>query len=151
MLLSHISGYDAADAQSHPEAGNTTDWAEDVYDPTKFRVAIPTEFLVEGLDPAIKERLLDYIAKLKQAGVVVDEVSLPLLDYVIPIYYTICPAEVSSDLARFDGIRFGLQKDMNEFSSLLDYYDAVRSEGFGEEVKRRILLGTYVLSSAHYE
>ena len=80
-----------------------------------------------------------------------DEISIPLLEYVVPIYYTICPAEVSSDLARFDGIRFGLQKDMHDFSSLLDYYDDVRSAGFGEEVKRRILLGTYVLSSAHYE
>lgn len=76
---------------------------------------------------------------------------MPLLDYVMPIYYTICPAEVSSDLARFDGIRYGLQKDMQDYDSLLDYYDNVRSLGFGEEVKRRILLGTYVLSSAHYE
>lgn len=66
LLLSTISGYDAADAQSHPEAGNTTDWAKDSYDATTFRVALPTEFLGEGLDPLIKQRLLDCVAKLQQ-------------------------------------------------------------------------------------
>jgi len=66
LLLSVISGYDQADAQSHPEAGNTSDWVANTYDPTKFRVALPKEFLVEGLDPAIRERLLDYVDKLKQ-------------------------------------------------------------------------------------
>jgi len=73
------------------------------------------------------------------------------MGYAVPMYYTLMPAEVSTNLARFDGIRFGLQDDTTKYKDISEYYQKIRSEGFGEEVKRRILLGTFVLSSANYE
>ena len=76
---------------------------------------------------------------------------MPILDYSVPIYYILMPAEVSTNLARFDGIRFGYQDDTMVYDDLQAYYDHIRSAAFGPEVQRRILLGTYVLSSAHYE
>ena len=76
---------------------------------------------------------------------------MPILQYSVPIYYVLCPAEVSTDMSRFDGIRFGYQDDTMKYDDLQAYYDHIRSTGFGPEVQRRILLGTYVLSSAQYE
>lgn len=103
------------------------------------------------MDPQIKTLFLATIDKLRADGVVVEEISLPMLSYAVSIYYTLMPAEVSTNLARFDGIKFGLQSDSMDAETLQKYYETVRSEGFGDEVKRRILLGTFVLSSANYE
>lgn len=151
ILLDAISGYDTHDAQSDARADIKDDWKDWSYDASTLRVCVPREFMSDGLDPLIKQRLETCIAWLRAQWVVVDEVSVPLLSYVVPIYYTLMPAEVSTNLARFDGIRFGVQEAMKDIESLPDYYTHVRSTWFGEEVKRRILLWTYVLSSAHYE
>ncbi|NOZ44463.1 MAG: hypothetical protein GXP45_04995 [bacterium] len=99
---------------------------------------MPKEFISEGLNPEIKEQLLSIVEKLRKAGAQVDEVQLPTLKYVLPIYYTLMPAELSTNLARFDGIRFGLQKNTMQFDSIQKYYEAVRTEGFGDEALRRI-------------
>ncbi len=112
---------------------------------------MPKEVLAEGIDSAVKALFLASIEKLRASGIVVEEMSLPMLAYSVPMYYTLMPAEVSTNLARFDGIRFGLQDDSMNAENIQKYYEAVRSAGFGEEAKRRILLGTFVLSSANYE
>ena len=91
------------------------------------------------------------VEKLRSKWVQIDEIDLPVLESALPIYYTLMPAEVSTNLSRFDGIRFGLQKNTMDYDNIQDYYSAIRSEWFGEEVKRRILLGSYVLSSSNYE
>lgn len=121
------------------------------FDIKKMRIALPKEFISEGLDSEIKKQLLVYVEVFRKAGAVVEEVSLPTLKYVLPIYYTLMPAELSTNLSKFDGIRFGLQKNTADFTSLKEYYQTVRTEGFGDEALRRIMIGTYVLSSAHYE
>ncbi len=91
------------------------------------------------------------IEKLRGLWWEIEEIDLPIMGYTVPMYYTLMPAEVSTNLARFDGIRFGLQDDTTKYKDIYEYYQKVRSEGFGEEAKRRILLGTFVLSSANYE
>jgi aspartyl-tRNA(Asn)/glutamyl-tRNA(Gln) amidotransferase subunit A len=116
-----------------------------------MKIALPTEFLTDALDPAIREKLDESIEHLRANDIQVEEVSIPLLSYVVPMYYTIMSAEVSTNLSRFDGIRFGHQDDTMNYDSIQEYYTAIRSQGFGDEAKRRILLGTYVLSSANYE
>lgn len=150
ILLKAIAGYDTHDAQSCPEADT---WQQPTYknDVKKPKLALPKEALGEGLDPRIKTRFLEYIKKLKGLWWEIEEIDLPIMGYAVPMYYTLMPAEVSTNLARFDGIRFGLQDDTTKYPDILDYYKHIRSEGFGEETKRRILLGTFVLSSANYE
>ena len=148
ILLDAIKWYDSKDATSDLKADGDIDKNL----PTKgMKVALPTQFLTDALDPAIREKLDEAIVELKEKGIQVDEVAIPLLSYVVPMYYTIMSAEVSTNLSRFDGIRFGHQDDTMNYDSIQDYYNAIRSEWFGDEVKRRILLGTYVLSSANYE
>ena len=106
----------------------------------KRKIALPTQFLGEGLDPKIRAVFLALIDKLRTAGHQVDEVDMPILAYSVPIYYILMPAEVSTNLARFDGIRFGYQDDTMNYDDLQSYYDHVRSTAFGPEVQRRILL-----------
>lgn len=150
ILLKFISWYDTHDAQSCPEADT---WQQPVYknDVKKPKLALPKEALGEGLDPRIKTRFLEMIENLKGLWWEINEIDLPIMGYAVPMYYTLMPAEVSTNLARFDGIRFWLQDDTTKYKDISEYYTHVRSEGFGEEVKRRILLGTFVLSSANYE
>ncbi|MDR3558332.1 MAG: amidase family protein, partial [Candidatus Pacebacteria bacterium] len=111
-------------------------------------VGIPWHFLDKGLDPAVKKSLDETIAKLKGKGYEIKEISLPNIAYSLPVYYVIVPAEVSSNMARFDGVKYGLHADGK--NSIEDYF-ASRAAGFGGEVRRRILLGTYVLSSGYYD
>ncbi|MFD3158137.1 Asp-tRNA(Asn)/Glu-tRNA(Gln) amidotransferase subunit GatA [Haloimpatiens sp. FM7330] len=113
------------------------------------RIAIPNEFFGEGLDSEVRARIEESIQVLKQNGAVVEEISLPLAEYALADYYIIACAEASSNLARFDGIRYG--RRAKEFKDSVDIYFKSRSEGFGEEVKRRIILGTYVLSTGYYD
>jgi aspartyl-tRNA(Asn)/glutamyl-tRNA(Gln) amidotransferase subunit A len=103
-----------------------------------------------GLDPSIRENVLAYFDGLRQAGHVVEPVAFPLLQYIVPAYYVLTTAEASSNLSRFDGLRFGHQSP-TENISLEDFYTRNRSEGFGYEVKRRIMLGNFVLSSGYYD
>jgi len=117
----------------------------------KYRVLVPSEVIEEWLDPEIKSVFMKKLDELRDKGHVVDIESLPILKDALAIYYTLMPAEVSTNLSRFDGLRFGHQSDTQKFSSLDDYYASIRWEWFWEEVKRRILLWTFILSSANYE
>ncbi|MCK9467099.1 MAG: Asp-tRNA(Asn)/Glu-tRNA(Gln) amidotransferase subunit GatA [Candidatus Absconditabacterales bacterium] len=148
ILLKAIMGFDPKDSQSDKRANELIKSNKKI---SEYKIALPKQAFGDGLDPKIKNKILETVEKLRAKGVQVDEIDLPILDYVVSIYYTLMPAEVSTNLSRFDGIRFGLQKNTMNYKNIQDYYFAIRSEGFGEEVKRRILLGTYILSSSNYE
>lgn len=117
--------------------------------PEKITVGIASEYFGEGLKPEIKSGILDLVEKLKSTGVQVKEISLPHSKYVIQTYYILTSAEASSNLARYDGVRYGYRSENHD--NLEDMYVTTRSEGFGAEVKRRIMLGTYVLSTGYYD
>ena len=154
ILLKAIAWFDPKDSQSDPRADKfigSEQWIVNSEQCKKFKIGVPKEVLWEGLDPQIKKLFLAAVEKLRASWVVVEDISLPMLAYSVPMYYTLMPAEVSTNLARFDWIKFGLQSDSMNVDSLQKYYEAIRSEWFGEEAKRRILLGTFVLSSANYE
>ncbi len=140
ILLSAIAGYDPNDAQSNTKADQKDRETPGLLADKKRKIALPTQFLGEGLDPKIRATFLTLIDKLLAAGHQVKEVDMPILAYSVPIYYILMPAEVSTNLARFDGIRFGYQDDTMNYEDLQEYYDHVRSTAFGPEVQRRILL-----------
>lgn len=115
-----------------------------------LKIGIPKEWYDnKGLDSEVAEKTRQAARVLENAGAVVEEISLPFAEYAIPAYYIIATAEASSNLSRFDGVKYGFRSD--NYSSLVDMYNATRSEGFGKEVKKRILLGTFVLSSGYYD
>ncbi len=114
----------------------------------KYRIGVPRDFLREGIDPDVMEAFEHNLEALAKAGHEIVDISLPLFEKGLAAYYIVMPAEVSSNLARFDGIRYGVRA---EGESLLDVYQNSRAEGLGTEVKRRILLGTYVLSAGYYD
>ena len=115
-----------------------------------LKIGMPKEcFATDGLDPEVSEKVKAVAETLKAMGAEVEEVSLPFLDYVIPAYYIIAAAEASSNLSRFDGVKYGFRA--KDYDGLVDLYNATRSEGFGNEVKKRIVLGTFVLSSGYYD
>ena len=147
-LLEAISGYDKKDSTSIER--NDLNFTEALNgDLNGVRVGIPTEYLSEGLDEDVKKTLQETVELMRANGAVVEEFSLGLVDYVIPAYYIIASAEASSNLARFDGVKYGYRAE--EFAGLHDMYKKSRAQGFGEEVKRRILLGSFVLSSGYYD
>ncbi len=153
LLLKAIAGFDPKDSQSDPRADVFVNDKEilDEKSVKMFKIWVPKEVLGEWLDPQIKALFLSTMEKLRVQWFLVEEISLPMLPYSLAIYYTLMPAEVSTNLARFDGIRFGLQSDSMDADTIQKYYEQTRSAWFGDEVKRRILLGTFVLSSANYE
>ena len=114
-----------------------------------IRIGIPREYFGQGLDPEVDKAVRDGIAMLKEAGAEIVDVTLPHTDYCVAVYYLIAPAEASSNLARFDGVRYGYRD--RAAGSLIEMYNRSRSHGFGDEVKRRILIGTYALSSGYYD
>jgi aspartyl-tRNA(Asn)/glutamyl-tRNA(Gln) amidotransferase subunit A len=114
------------------------------------RIGIPREYRMDGMDPEIEALWQQGIAWMKDAGAEIVDVSLPHTKYALPAYYIIAPAECSSNLARYDGVRYGL-RDLPDGAGLQDMYAATRAAGFGDEVKRRILIGTYVLSAGFYD
>ncbi len=114
-----------------------------------LRIGVPSEFYGAGLDAEVKQTTLDAIAQFEQLGATVIEVHLPNTELSIPTYYVIAPAEASSNLSRFDGVRYGHRAE--QYTDLEDMYRKTRSEGFGWEVKRRIMVGTYVLSHGYYD
>ncbi|RYZ08874.1 MAG: Asp-tRNA(Asn)/Glu-tRNA(Gln) amidotransferase subunit GatA [Myxococcales bacterium] len=148
-LLEVISGADPMDSTSAdlPVGEYEAACSKDV---KGLRIGIPEEYFGEGLDPAIAESVRSAIAELEKAGCTVKPVSLPHTKYGIATYYVVATAEASSNLARFDGVRFGLRIE-NVKSDLTSLYGKTRNAGFGAEVKRRILLGTYVLSAGYYD
>ena len=150
MLFREISGYDAMDATSSPRAN---DYGDGLINPEleavrKLRVGIPEEYFVEGLDKEVSEGVESAIKDIKSLKVEIKKISLPHTKYALSCYYIIMPAEVSSNLERFDGIRYGTRQNAN---NLLELYKKNRESGFGAEPKRRILLGTFVLSSGYYD
>jgi aspartyl-tRNA(Asn)/glutamyl-tRNA(Gln) amidotransferase subunit A len=148
ILLTSMAGHDAKDSTSLNV--ETPDFASFAGKSVKgLRVGVPREYRVDGM-PAEIDALWDQgVAWLRDAGCEVVEVSLPHTKYALPAYYIIAPAEASSNLARYDGMRFGLRAQ--DATNLLDVYEKTRAEGFGEEVKRRILIGAYVLSAGYYD
>ncbi len=147
ILLTSMAGHDPKDSTSLPV--ETPDFASFCGKSVKgLRVGIPKEYRVDGMPPEIEQLWEQGIAWLKEAGCEIVEVSLPHTRYALPAYYIIAPAEASSNLARYDGMRYGLRV---EGANLTDTYEKSRAEGFGEEVKRRILIGTYVLSAGYYD
>jgi len=147
-LLEAIASYDEKDSTSEPSADRNFIGAltEDV---TGMRIGIPRDYLGEGLDPEVKAAVLAAAGTLEKAGAAVEEFDLGMVQYAIPAYYTIATAEASSNLERFDGIKYGYRA--KEFEGLHNMYKKTRSEGFGAEVKRRIMLGSFVLSSGYYD
>jgi aspartyl-tRNA(Asn)/glutamyl-tRNA(Gln) amidotransferase subunit A len=115
----------------------------------KMKIGVPTEFLSEGLNEEIRKAFEESIDKFEKLGAQVSKIKLDYIKYALAAYYIISPAEASSNLARFDGIKYGYRTD--KFDNLVDIYACSRTEGFGDEVKRRIMLGTYVLSSGYYD
>jgi aspartyl-tRNA(Asn)/glutamyl-tRNA(Gln) amidotransferase subunit A len=147
ILLKSMSGHDPKDSTSLPV--DVPDFPSFVGKSVKgLRIGIPKEYRVEGMPAEIDDLWAKGVAWLKDAGCEVVEVSLPHTRYALPAYYIIAPAEASSNLARYDGMRYGLRA---EGASLNDVYELTRAEGFGEEVKRRILIGAYVLSAGYYD
>lgn len=153
ILLEAIAGQDDRDAQTSKLSTFTSWW----YSPqtTTFlrdkKFALPKQYLDEGLDPAVKEQLMLVVETIRSTWWIVEQVDMPILSYAVPIYYIIVPAQLSTNLARFDGIRYGKSKATDQFATIFDYYAAIRDGGFGDEVKRRILTGTYVLSAWFYD
>ena len=149
LLFKAIAGKDqfdstSVDAKYGPEL--TEPKLEDI---KKMTIGVPSEYFVEGLDPAVSKAMEEAMAALKSLGIKFKEISLPHTKYALSCYYIIMPAEVSSNLARFDGIRYGVRGEGH--GNLLDLYKKSKSHGFGAETKRRIILGTYVLSSGYYD
>ncbi|MDE6233905.1 MAG: Asp-tRNA(Asn)/Glu-tRNA(Gln) amidotransferase subunit GatA [Lachnospiraceae bacterium] len=147
-ILEIISTYDSKDSTSVKR--DDTDFTSSLIKDVKgMKIGIPKDYFGEGLDSEVKEAVLKAADLLKENGAVVEEFDLSLVEYAIPAYYTIAAAEASSNLERFDGIKYGYRTE--DFTDLHNMYKKTRSEGFGAEVKRRIMLGSFVLSSGYYD
>ncbi len=147
-ILEVITSYDKKDSTSVMRE-NTDFTSALVTDVEGMRIGIPREYFGEGLDPQVKRSVLEAAKVLEDQGAIVKEFDLGLVDYAIPAYYTIASAEASSNLERFDGIKYGYRT--KDYEGLHNMYKKTRSEGFGAEVKRRIMLGAFVLSSGYYD
>ena len=148
LMLNAMAGFDERDStslQRDPE-----DYGRDLARPIAgLRVGLPKEFFTGGVSPDVAKAIDEAIARYKKLGCEMVEVALPNMALSVPVYYVLAPAEASSNLARFDGARYGYRA--GEYTDLLDMYKKTRAEGFGAEVKRRILIGTYVLSHGYYD
>ncbi len=147
-VLEAVSSYDNKDSTSIPREDLNFTGAL-VNDVKGMRIGIPRDYLGEGLDEEVRAAVLEAAGALRQRGAVVEEFDLSLVEYAIPAYYVIASAEASSNLSRFDGVKYGLRD--KEYEGLHQMYKKSRSQGFGPEVKRRIMLGSFVLSSGYYD
>lgn len=147
-ILEIISSYDKKDSTSvrREDTDFTSALVEDV---KGMKIGIPKDYFGEGLDPQVKDAILKAAKILEEKGAIVEEFDLSLVEYAIPAYYVIASAEASSNLSRFDGVKYGYRT--KEYEGLHNMYKKTRSEGFGPEVKRRIMLGSFVLSSGYYD
>jgi aspartyl-tRNA(Asn)/glutamyl-tRNA(Gln) amidotransferase subunit A len=147
VLMNIISGHDSYDSTSVdiPVPDYTKALLNDV---KGIKIGIPKEYFIEGLDPEVKGIVKEAIEKLESLGAAYKEVSLPHTGYAVPVYYIIATAEASSNLSRFDGVQYGLRVAEK---SIIDMYKKTRDEGFGQEAKRRIILGTFALSHGYYD
>src|SRR5690606_15382162 len=149
IMLGAMAGFDPKDSTSLDLP--VPEWEANLSaDLRGKKVGIPKEYRMEGTDPEILQSWERGKEWLRDAGAEVVDISLPHTKYALPAYYIIAPAEASSNLARYDGVRYGL-RDLPDGAGLQDMYAATRAEGFGDEVKRRILIGTYVLSAGFYD
>lgn len=147
-ILEAIASYDKKDSTSVKR--EDYDFTSALVDDVKgMRIGIPRDYFGEGLDPEVKEAILAAAKVLEEKGAIVEEFDLSLVEYAIPAYYVIACAEASSNLARFDGVKYGYRA--KDYEGLHNMYKKTRSEGFGAEVKRRIMLGSFVLSSGYYD
>src|SRR6059058_609153 len=148
LLMNAIAGHDSHDSTSlnAPVPDYTKNLGRDL---KGIRIGLPKEYMIEGVEPAVKTAVAVAIKQLESLGAQIVEISLPHTDYAVSVYYVLATAEASANLARFDGVRYGHRAD--NITSLFDHYARTRAEGFGPEVKRRIILGTYVLSSGYYD
>ncbi len=148
IMLREIAGYDPLDSTSVPM--DVPDYTKVLGQDIKgLKVGVPKEYFTEGIDPEVEASVRQAIAQLESLGAEVVEVSLPHTEYCVAAYYIIAPSEASSNLARYDGVRYGLR--VQEEGGLIDMYRATRDQGFGPEVKRRIIIGTYTLSAGYYD
>ena len=148
IVLNAIAGYDKMDSTSVD--ADKTDYTKALGLPLKgMKIGVPKQYLESGIQTEIKEAVENAVKVYEILGAECEECSLPLSKFALPAYYLISSAEASSNLARFDGIKYGYRAE--EYHGLTDLYERTRSEGFGEEVKRRIMLGTYALSSGYYD
>lgn len=147
-ILETIASYDSKDSTSvkRDDYNFTEALVEDV---KGLKIGIPKDYFGEGLEPEVKKAILKAVDVLKDKGAIVEEFDLSLVEYAIPAYYVIASAEASSNLSRFDGVKYGYRTE--EYNGLHNMYKKTRSEGFGEEIKRRIMLGSFVLSSGYYD
>ena len=148
LLLNVIAGYDPKDSTS--AAVDYPDYLTFLNQEIKgLRIGLPKEYFIEGIDEGVKQAIDDAIKLYESLGAVFEEVSLPHTKYSLPVYYLIAPAEASSNLARYDGVRYGYRDMAAE--DVVEMFSRTRAEGFGAEVKRRIMLGTYALSAGYYD
>ena len=147
LLLEAIAGHDVADATSvrRPVPRYEASLAGDI---RGLRIGVPKEYFIPGMDRAVEHSVRGALKKLDDDGAVIEEISLPHTEYAVAVYYIVATAEASSNLARYDGMRYGHRADAED---LTETYCVSRDEGFGNEVKRRIMLGTYVLSAGYYD
>jgi len=148
LLLNVMAGHDARDSTSleRPAENYNRDLARPL---AGLRIGLPKEFFATGLTPDVQRAVEAAVAEYKKLGATVVDISLPNMELSVPVYYVLAPAEASSNLSRFDGVRYGHRAA--EYTDLMDMYKRSRAEGFGAEVKRRILIGTYVLSHGYYD
>ncbi len=148
LLMNVIAGADPADSTclDEPAADHTAELGKGV---KGMRLGLPKEYFIEGLDSEVEQRVREAVHHLEKLGAKVVDISLPHTEHALSAYYLIAPAEASANLARFDGVRYGFRA--SEINGLLEHYGKTREEGFGAEVKRRIILGTYALSSGYYD
>ena len=154
VILEKIAGRDKKDSTTLDKSVDNYADLLDIYNVKGVKIGVPKEYFVKELNSAVGDSVKKAIKKLEELGAEIVEISLPHTKYAVPAYYIIMPSEVSSNLSRFDGIRYGYSetgKENNKAKSLLDIYLKSKGKGFGSEAKRRIMLGTYALSSGYYD
>ncbi len=148
LIMNAIAGHDPQDSTSLNEP--VPDYVASLGNELRgIRLGVPKEYMIEGIDPQVRTAIDAAVKQLSSLGAEIIEVSLPMTEYAIAVYYIVATAEASANLARFDGVRYGYRAENPK--DMLDLYGRTRAQGFGPEVKRRIILGTYVLSSGYYD
>ncbi|HOJ43458.1 MAG TPA: Asp-tRNA(Asn)/Glu-tRNA(Gln) amidotransferase subunit GatA [Syntrophorhabdaceae bacterium] len=147
IVLNVICGHDPMDSTSIPQP--VFDYTRELGNDIKgLKIGIPKEYFIEGIEPDVKKSVMESVSLFEKNGAHIEEISLPHTEYAVATYYIICTAEASSNLARYDGVKYGLRVAGKD---IIEMYKKTRFKGFGKEVKRRIILGTYVLSSGYYD
>ncbi len=149
LLLSAIAGHDERDSTSYRNIARVMYHEDLEFDIKGMKIGVPKEYFIKGIQSDIEDNIKKSIEKLSKCGAEIVEISLPFTEYAVAVYYIIATAEASSNLARYDGVKYGYR--FEESNDLMEMYMETRTRGFGEEVKRRILLGTFVLSSGYYD